>query len=668
MKKTLTFLALGTLLATGYKSTAQYTEDFESTTGTALPTGWSQNVVPNDSTGWLSGTNTTLASSYFSPNAHTRFVCVNDDKYQGGPNGNSLLKSSTFNVPTTMAHPYLSFDCSYRHGNDGGTPAISEVATVEISTDNGATWTVLSTLAGNTAYWWEPRYIDLSGHTGTGLMLGFRYQDGGAWLYGFAIDNVKVFDAPATDLALTSITPTTGSPTSYGVGGSTVNMTGTVFNNGATAVPSYNINYLFNGGAVVSSPIAGSIAPFTSANFTAPTAVTFPAALGSYPIKMWVSLTGDANATNDSSATNSLTTVSFLPTKKVMFEEPTGTWCGWCVRGIIYMDSLWAAHKSNVSVVSVHDYNGYDPMAHENTMTTNYDNFMAGKVGGFPSLVVDRRTYSADPSQAFTYYDALNTSFGFADMSVNASVSGSNLNVSTAVKPALNLSGDYRLELIVSEDGVKGTAAGYAQHNYYNGGGSGAMQNAEYNFATLPSTIPAAQMSYDFVDRYTIPDMSTSPNGVASSLPASMTAGTTYNYTFAAVPIASTWVSAKLRATVLLIDNNSTSPNYGTILNSVNTVWTVGVNNVSAGIEGVRVFPNPANEETNIAFELNNNSNVSVVVYDAVGRVVYTKAAQAMNSGSQNVNINVADFAAGVYNVVIATETGKISERFSVIK
>ena len=253
-------------------------------------------------------------------------------------------------------------------------------------------------------------------------------------------------------------------------------------------------------------------------------------------------------------------------------------------------------------------------------------------------------------------------------MTLTTTITGSNLNASVSLTPALNLSGDYRLELIVTEDRVHGTTGGFAQHNYYSGGGSGPMGNTEYDFATLGSTIPAATMYYDFVDRYTVPDMSVSPNGVASSLPATMTAGTAYSYNFAAVPLAATWGKGYMRAIALLIDNNSTSPNYGTILNSANVQIAVGVSNVSAGVEGVRVFPNPANEEANLAFEMKQSSNVGITVYDAVGRVVYTLANQQLAAGAQQITIPVVDFAAGVYNVIISTETGKISERFSVVK
>jgi hypothetical protein len=258
--------------------------------------------------------------------------------------------------------------------------------------------------------------------------------------------------------------------------------------------------------------------------------------------------------------------------------------------------------------------------------------------------------------------------FGYAKLELTTSVSGTNLNASVKVTPAMNLSGDYRLALVVTEDRVHGTATGYNQANYYAGGGSGPMANSEYNFATLSNPVPAASMYYDHTARYTVPDFGASPNGVASSLPASMTSGTVYNYAFTAVPISTNWVSNKMHAIVLLIDNNPTSNTYGMSLNSTHTVWAVGVSDVKAGVEGLRVFPNPVADNAHVIFDLANNTKATVSVFDALGRVVYTTGAQSMTAGTQNMDIPVANFANGIYSVVIATENGKIAERFTVNK
>ena len=669
MKKTLTFLALGALLASGYQGRAQYLEDFESTTGTALPTGWIQNVVPNDSTGWLSGTNTTLASTSFSPNAHTRFICVNDDKHLISANGNSFVTSASFTVASTLVHPYLSFDCSFLGGHTNTTPDTAEVATVEISTDNGTTWTVISTLTGNTQYWWEPRYISLAGVAGlttsANVKVGFRYKDGGSWMYGWAIDNVKVYDPP-NDMALTSIAPYVGTPANYAAAGSNVTMTGTVFNYSATTVTTYNINYLFNGGTIVSSPIAASVAPFSVGTFSAPTPITMPTTLGAYPLRAWITMTGDVNPLNDTSGKDTLISVAFMPHKTIFFEEPTGTWCGWCVRGIVYMDSINQLHRNDVSIASVH--NG-DPMQADNASSSAYDTYMGTLISGYPSLIVDRDPAAGDPSSAFNAYNAMHNWFGFADMGVNTVMTASGMQAIVGVNPAIALNGDYRLELIVTEDNVHGTGTTWQQHNYYSGGGSGAMSWGPYNFATLPGTIPATTMFYDFVARTTYPtDLSANPTGVAGSLPTTMTPGNSYYYTFPAISLASNWITNKLTVIALLIDNNPSSPFYQRVLNSTHSGFPVGVSNVSAGVEGVRVFPNPATEDANVVFDLKENSNVAITVFDAVGRVVYTLPAQQMNGGEQHLSIPVDGFATGVYNMVITTGNGKVTERFTVAR
>src|ERR1043165_8166617 len=154
MKKVLlSILSLAAMSATGFAQTVHYSEDFESTTGTALPAAFTQTVAvgaPNDSVGWNSGTNTTLGSSAFSPNAHTRFVAVNDDKKAGANNSNSFMTTGGFTVPSGST-PWLSCDCSFLKKTYSGA---TEAATVEVSTTGGASWTVVSTLASNSMYWW----------------------------------------------------------------------------------------------------------------------------------------------------------------------------------------------------------------------------------------------------------------------------------------------------------------------------------------------------------------------------------------------------------------------------------------------------------------------------------------------------------------------------------
>jgi hypothetical protein len=242
MKKILlTIAACFTLAAGSFAQTVYFSENFESTSGSALPSGWTQSVAvgtPNDSVGWNTGTNSTLSSSGYAPPAHTRFVAVNDDQFPGANNGNSFLMTPSFSLAAATA-PFLSFDCYYYAGSYGG---ITEGATVEVSTNGGTSWTVLGPLASNVSTGWETRYINLSAYAGqASVMIGFRYSDSTGWMYGEAVDNISVFDPMANDLGLTQINPNPNQPNNYAAAGSNVNFTGTVTNYGSNTVTSFNV-------------------------------------------------------------------------------------------------------------------------------------------------------------------------------------------------------------------------------------------------------------------------------------------------------------------------------------------------------------------------------------------------------------------------------------------
>ncbi len=83
------------------------------------------------------------------------------------------------------------------------------------------------------------------------------------------------------------------------------------------------------------------------------------------------------------------------------------------------------------------------------------------------------------------------------------------------------------------------------------------------------------------------------------------------------------------------------------------------VKNMSVGlgelaIEGVKVFPNPANEVLNVTFDAN-NTDYTVELTDLQGRTVATQSFNGV-TGAQTVNFSVADVAAGSYIVTISND------------
>jgi len=77
----------------------------------------------------------------------------------------------------------------------------------------------------------------------------------------------------------------------------------------------------------------------------------------------------------------------------------------------------------------------------------------------------------------------------------------------------------------------------------------------------------------------------------------------------------------------------------------------------------VLASPNPFNNETNVSFNLKNTAEVSLVVTDLAGRVVYTAAPETMNAGEQVIAIDGSSFGAGMYNYTLTIEGKSITNR-----
>ncbi|MBC7552414.1 MAG: T9SS type A sorting domain-containing protein, partial [Taibaiella sp.] len=236
---------------------------------------------------------------------------------------------------------------------------------------------------------------------------------------------------------------------------------------------------------------------------------------------------------------------------------------------------------------------------------------------------------------------------------------GSALTVNVKVRPAVDLSGDYRLILVRTEEDVHGTTSAWAQSNYYNGSAT-VMTGRGINYNTQPGTIPAANMYYDHVARSIDP----STSGVAGVLPATMANGTIYTATLTStIPAGAD--TTKSKYIVMLVNNAN-----GAVLNSQNkdgVLSTAGVEEMSNGVNALSIYPNPAAQSANVEFSLETAGSVTVNVIDMNGRSIYSTITN-MNSGTQKFAIPVSGFAAGLYNVIIGTDKGAVTEKLSVIK
>lgn len=319
------------------------------------------------------------------------------------------------------------------------------------------------------------------------------------------------------------------------------------------------------------------------------------------------------------------------------------------------MDSIAKnSYSSSFSLVAVHN---------ADTMTVPvYDAKLDSLVTGYPSVAIDRRQV-IDPNKLIDIYNEQKDYFGYADITLAnvLPISYPVYNLAVDVKPVVDLAGDYRLALAITENGVKGTGPEWEQENYY----SYQMSNIPFTGAGLdwqaePKKVPASKMVYDHVAKGIFPD----PNGAAGSLPASMTAGNTYSYTFN-VALNFWWFpyNQDMHAVVMLIRNAD-----GHVLNSNSIAFPVGISDIHAGVSNFIVFPNPVRQMAHVNFFLESASDVKVIVTDAIGRRVNTIERNELEAGKHQLNIDMSQQANGVYNITLQTVNGNIATRLAVVK
>jgi len=157
-------------------------------------------------------------------------------------------------------------------------------------------------------------------------------------------------------------------------------------------------------------------------------------------------------------------------TKKVLIEEFTGAWCGYCPDGAYRVKNLINDNDGRVVAVSLHAGNPTgDAMeiAHTNYLETTYQNT------GFPSGMVDRVSVNGSTSLNRGYWEYVANGqllkTAFCGLAIISEVNGHNANVEVHAGFSSTLNGtDYRLTVYLIEDGVTGEGYGYDQRNYDN--------------------------------------------------------------------------------------------------------------------------------------------------------------------------------------------------------
>ncbi|PKP52032.1 MAG: hypothetical protein CVT92_10790 [Bacteroidetes bacterium HGW-Bacteroidetes-1] len=601
------------------------TEDFSGTTWP--PTGWTIDGLPNQ---WAKSPSNSAGGT--APEAKFTYIQqVNT----------SRLVSPILDLTGVQAMS-LSFKYFYDFYANG--PSIG-VATRLGAGDWQVAWQVTPT--GNQGP--KTQIVDLAGLADRDFQFCFFITGNLYNVDYWFIDDVKLYIPLDLDAALASI-----NAPKYLEAGDVFNLKGVVANEGLTPITSFDISYTVNGGAAQIHSVSGvNIAIGNNYNFTHSTPILLET-IGSYEIVTTISNVNGGEDQNP--ANNSLTTyvsaVSFVPTKKVLAEEATGTWCQWCPRGTCFMNYMADTYPETWIGIAVHNN---DPMVY-----APYDAAISNIIPGFlgyPSVTTDRTSGDSDPLDLEAGYLRRIAAISPASLDiVNYSWNPETRLISFDLQSEFvaDVNSELRFGVIFVEDSLWGTTSQWNQSNAYAGGGNGPM----CGFESLPGSVPASQMHYDHVARMILD----TPYGTPGSLPETISAGSviSYNYSYT-VPQA--WRYEKLHVVGFLLDYST-----GEIMNANNVIsHYVGI---SRQIEeqNISVYPNPFGDFTNVTFNLTTKDVAKIEVYDIFGKIVSTVSEQDVTAGQNTIRVNSASLPNGNYFMKLTIGNQIVTRKITISK
>ena len=306
--------------------------------------------------------------------------------------------------------------------------------------------------------------------------------------------------------------------------------------------------------------------------FTGSTIVELPLSADAEPAKAVKAITitrvnGEPNTISSSmrTASGSLTTIAEKSKQRVVMEEYTGTWCGWCPRGTVGIEKLRADYGDEFIAISVHTRQN-DPMeimAYSDITSTIYSYPVARlnrDLEGDPYAGSSSKVYGIKDD--FEYERSILSEAAVEISATWANADNTRISVNTDVTFQINADeAPYSLAYVLLADGLTGEGAVWNQANYF------------YYFTDNPDYAEGTQMGEDFAYYLSVGTESIEGaayndvaiagygivGGLANSVKAPLTAGQTQHHTYT-ISIASNGLvqdKDKLRVVALLLNTES---------------------------------------------------------------------------------------------------------------
>lgn len=197
-------------------------------------------------------------------------------------------------------------------------------------------------------------------------------------------------------------------------------------------------------------------------------------------------------------------------TRRMVVEEGTGAWCGWCVKGIVGLRYMNATYPDQFIGIAVHNGDMYT--------VNNYKTWLAKYFDGYPNCLANRsgKAFIPEAANLERRLKAMDEK-AECDIQFTAQLADGTISFHTTTTfLTTKQESNYRMAYVVCEDQLPIT-----QNNYYAGGENGEMGG----FEDLPKK---AEIKVDDVALGIYP----SPEGMEDVLPQTIEAEQAYEHAY----------------------------------------------------------------------------------------------------------------------------------------
>lgn len=330
----------------------------------------------------------------------------------------------------------------------------------------------------------------------------------------------------------------------------------------------------------------------------------------------------------------------------VVAEEITGTWCGYCVRGIAAMARMKEDFGEDFIGIAVHagSQTWPDPMEMYEYNGWLFNQF---NMSGYPHCTVNRSTTTTgDPSNIPYYYNTYANQDNYYGLDLTADIDTKTRTVTahTDLYCARDVAeANFRLAYAVIENDVHSEESIYwSQSNYYAGGSLGEMGG----FENLPDVVPPADMWYQDVARY----FSDSFDGIKDSLPSELHDGDVVGHDYTFTMPENILNDANTELIVLLLNAKN-----GMVVNA----QKISLENHFSALEAVTNSDEIAISRTGTTLRICAGTNLNdITLYSADGKAV-------MNMSDCGIESEIdTDGLKGIYIVKASTDNSTIARKY----